>query len=56
MLTIENRDGERTISVYSTDGVCWFGETVRRPLTTLSLPAGLYIVTDGSFARRVVVR
>lgn len=56
MLTIENRDGERTISFYSTDGVRWFGETVRTPLTTLSLPTGLYIVTDGSFARRVVVR
>ncbi|MDE6322530.1 MAG: endonuclease [Paramuribaculum sp.] len=56
LLQIENRDGERTIHVYSTDGIMLFGETVSAPLTTLSVPAGLYIVTDGSFARRVIVR
>lgn len=55
-LVIESRDCNSVIAVYSVDGGEWFNRVVTESQVQLDLPVGLYIVTDGSFARRVVVK
>lgn len=55
-LIIECRDADRTFFVYSIDGLALFSGRIAGDEQAVSLPAGLYIVTDGSFARRVVVK
>jgi len=55
-LIIESRDSQRRISVYGVDGKTWVSTTVSSGELSVELPAGLYVVTDGDFARRVLVR
>ena len=55
-LIIESRDTDRTYFIYSIDGLALFRGRIAGDEQAVSLPAGLYIVTDGSFARRVVVK
>ena len=55
LLVIESRDSDRTISVYGIDGKTWAQRKVSGE-ALIALPAGLYVVTDGDFARRVLVK
>ncbi|MCM1347963.1 MAG: endonuclease [Firmicutes bacterium] len=55
-LVIESRDSQRLISVYGMDGITWHNATVASGEVTVDLPRGLYVVTDGSFSRRVLVK
>lgn len=54
-LIIESRDTQRTLSVYSVEGINMFSGNVS-PSASLTLPHGLYIVTDGNFSRRVLIK
>lgn len=57
-LIIENRQPEAAeFSVYGIDGIARLdGQILPSGETSVSLPAGLYIVVSGDFARRVVVK
>lgn len=55
-LVIENFGGTADALVYGTDGITWFNDSVANGDTTITLPAGLYIVVINDFARRVLVK
>ncbi len=56
-LVIECREGSERVSVYGVDGIVWAADReFACGQHSLDLPAGLYIVVAGDFARRVVVR
>ena len=56
LLIIENsRDGDR-FSVYSIDGTTRFEGDLPSGETALKLESGLYIITSGNFARRVLIK
>lgn len=55
-LVIENHGEAATYHVYNLDGQTVGGTRLHGTQYTLRLPAGLYIVTDGSNSRRVVVK
>lgn len=55
-LVIVNHGEAATYHVYNLDGQTVGGASLHGTQYTVSLPAGLYIVTDGSNSRRVVVK
>ena len=56
-LTIDNcADRALMMAIYSYDGVTWYHGFVSQGVTTIDLPAGVYIVANGNDARRVVVQ
>lgn len=55
-LVIENTDPANLFNVYSLDGREVFTGRVQAGSTTLSLPAGIYIVNVADFARRVLIK
>lgn len=55
-LVIENFGETADALVYGTDGITWFNDSVANGDTTITLPAGLYIVVINDFARRVLVK
>ena len=55
-LTIENSDTANHFFVYSLDGREVFSGRVARGQTSLSLPAGLYVVNVADFSRRVLIK
>lgn len=55
-LVIVNHGEAATYHVYNLDGQTVGGATLHNNQYTVNLPVGLYIVTDGSNSRRVVVK
>ena len=55
-LVIENSDAANHFFVYSIDGRQVFAGTAAEGRTSVALPEGLYVVTVGDFARRVLVK
>lgn len=55
-LVIENKAASQAFQVYGIDGISRFDATLSAGAHTVALPAGLYIVVQNDFARRVVVK
>lgn len=55
-LVVENSGDARVFSVFSVEGITYVDQMVERGAAAFKLPAGLYIVTDNTTARRVLVK
>lgn len=55
-LVIENNASAALFRVYNLEGICLFNQSLYTGKAELRLPAGLYIVTDDSYSRRVLVK